>query len=99
VNKGDLVEAIAEENGVSKGRALSMIDSFVRAVTGALSKDGHVTLSGFGTFSTYRRRARSGHNPRTGEAMKIPSRQTVKFVAGTDLKRAVERNYRKSGCP
>ena len=48
-----------------------------------------MTLVGFGTFSKARRKARTGRNPQTGEAIKIKAHNVVKFKAGKKLKEAV----------
>jgi DNA-binding protein HU-beta len=55
----------------------------------ALEAGDKVTLVGFGTFSTYRRPARRGRNPKTGSAIKIDSKHVVKFKSGTRLNREV----------
>jgi DNA-binding protein HU-beta len=50
-----------------------------------------VALIGFGTFSTGKRAARTGRNPRTGATIKISARKVVKFSAGAGLKKAVNK--------
>ena len=92
MNKAELIEAIAKKvSGVSKRSAGDMVDAFIETAEGALRKGGSVTLVGFGTFSTGKRAARIGRNPRTGEAIKIPARKVVKFSAGAGLKKAVNK--------
>ena len=54
-----------------------------------LRKDEQVTLVGFGTFYAGKRGARTGRNPRTGEALKIKAARTPKFRAGKALKDAI----------
>jgi DNA-binding protein HU-beta len=46
-------------------------------------------LIGFGTFKVAKRKARTGRNPKTGEALKIKAKSVPKFVAGKGLKDAV----------
>jgi DNA-binding protein HU-beta len=60
-------------------------------MTASLKKGGKVTLVGFGAFSVTSRKARVGRNPQTGAALKIPARRVPKFVAGAELKKAVNR--------
>ena len=91
MNKADLVELIVAEGNTSKAVALRIIETVTEGITTALKRGNHVTLSGFGTFSTYQRKARNGRNPQTGELIKLPARRTVKFSAGIDLKKAVSR--------
>lgn len=89
MNKAELVDAIAKKAGGSKVMADTMIDAFIDTVTGSLKKGENVTLVGFGTFSQGKRTARSGRNPQTGAAIKIPAVKTAKFSAGAKLKAAV----------
>ena len=90
MNKGELVDHIAEELEVSKALADQMVNSFVNAVYQNVRKDG-VRLAGFGTFSAAKRKARVGRNPQTGEEIKIPARWVPTFKAGTLLKESAER--------
>ena len=59
------------------------------AITEALQKGDAVALSGFGTFATKERAARTGRNPRTGEAIQIAATKVPGFKAGKGLKDAV----------
>ena len=90
MNKGELVEHIAEECEVSKSLADQMVNSFMDAVYQNLRKDG-VRLAGFGNFASAKRKARVGRNPQTGEEIKIPARWVPTFKAGTLLKDAAEK--------
>jgi DNA-binding protein HU-beta len=89
VNKAEIVARIARDCGLSKSDANRAVDALLDHITKALKKNDKVTLVGFGTFDTYRRRARPGVNPRTLSAMKIPARRVARFTAGKDLKKAV----------
>ena len=90
MNKGELIEAIAKDVGVSKKAAGKVLDSTIDAMMGALGKGDRITLVGFGTFSVSTRQARSGRNPKTGEPIKIPASKTVKFKPGNAFKQAVK---------
>jgi DNA-binding protein HU-beta len=89
VNKAQVVARIARDCGISKSEANRALDALIEQVTRALKKGDKVTLVGFGTFDTYRRRARPGVNPRTLSPMKIPGKRVPRFTAGKDLKKAV----------
>jgi len=92
MNKAELIEAIAKKViGVSRKSAGDMVDAFIETAQGALKKGESVALIGFGTFTTGKRAARTGRNPRTGEAIKIPAKKVVKFSAGAGLKKAVNK--------
>ena len=85
MNKADLIEAIGQDAGISKVDAAQALDSFTKRVAQALRKGENVTLVGFGTFSVSQRKARTGRNPQTGEAIKIKAKKVAKFKAGKDL--------------
>jgi DNA-binding protein HU-beta len=91
MNKGDLVEAISEHTGVSKRKSAEAVDSMLKSISLALKNGDHVTLSGFGSFSVYQRKARNGRNPQTGAEIKIRTRRVAKFAAGKDLQKAVSK--------
>ena len=86
MNKTELVDAIAKESGLSKAASEKAVKAFVDVVSKELKKKGKVQLVGFGTFETSKRAARTGRNPQTGEAIKIPAAVVPKFKAGKALK-------------
>lgn len=89
MNKQDLIGAVAEASGLSKTDAGKAVESVFESVTAALKKGDEVRLVGFGTFSVSKRKASTGRNPRTGEAMTIKASSQPKFKAGKGLKDAV----------
>jgi DNA-binding protein HU-beta len=89
VNKTELIEHIANEAEISKAASTRALDALISAVKKTLKKNGSVTLVGFGTFSVGKRAARTGRNPRTGEAIKIKAAKVPKFKPGKGLKDAV----------
>jgi DNA-binding protein HU-beta len=89
VNKQEFIDAVASEVGIAKSAAAETIDAFLVTVTNAVVKGDPVQLIGFGSFSTGARAARTGRNPKTGEALQIAASTTVKFTAGNLFKDAV----------
>ncbi|EEG34678.1 DNA-binding protein HU [Neisseria flavescens NRL30031/H210] len=89
VNKSELIEAIAQEAGISKSAAQKALDATTNAVTNALKNGDTVTLVGFGTFYVGERAERQGRNPKTGEPLTIAAAKTPKFRAGKALKDAL----------
>ena len=89
VNKNDLVAGVASNSGLSKTDAAKAVDAVFDSITSELQGGGDVRLVGFGTFSVTQRRASTGRNPRTGEAIQIPASKQPKFKAGKGLKDAV----------
>ena len=91
MNKADLIERIAVHANINKGQASRAVESIVRCVSNALKRGDRVTLSGFGVFSVYQRKARNGRNPQTGSVIKIKARRVAKFSPGIELKKAVSK--------
>ncbi len=90
MNKQDFVDKIAKRAGVTKREAKESIDTLFEEITKALKKGQRVTFVGFGTFSTRRRKARKGRNPKTGATINIKAKRVPKFSAGKALKNAVK---------
>lgn len=89
MNKGELIEKVARDCDMSKTDADQVLSVILGAITGAITAGEKVTLVGFGTFSVGERPAREGRNPKTGEAIQIPAKKTVRFKAGSKLIDAV----------
>jgi DNA-binding protein HU-beta len=89
MNKGDLIEVVSGDAGLSKAEASRAVDSVIGAITKALKGGRQVSLVGFGTFAVKKRAARTGRNPRTGEAIQIRASKVPGFRAGKALKDAV----------
>jgi DNA-binding protein HU-beta len=90
MTKGELIASVGKEAKISKASAERTINAFTNSVTKALKKGDKLTLTGFGTFSVTKRRARTGRNPQTGREIKIPATKVAKFKAGNLLKSAVK---------
>ena len=89
MNKQDLIAAVADQAGISKADAGKAVEAVFDGITSTLKSGGEVRLVGFGTFSVTKRKASTGRNPRTGEAMTIKASTQPKFKAGNGLKDAV----------
>ena len=89
MNKGEFIDAIADHAELTKADAGRALEAMVAAITNALKAGDTVTLVGFGTFSVRERGARTGRNPRTGEAINIKKSKNPAFKAGKALKDAV----------
>lgn len=91
MNKADLTEILADRAGIPKVRAASYINLLTDAIVEALVQGEKVTLSDFGTFTVSQRRAFSGHNPKNGNVMSVPSRRIPVFRSGKGLKGALNK--------
>ena len=89
MNKSDLIDAMAEDAGITKAAAKKSLESFLGNVEGSLKKGNRVSLVGFGSWSVSKRAAREGRNPQTGKTIQIAAKKVVKFKAGSDLSSSV----------
>ena len=90
MTKGELITSIGKEAKISKASAEKVVNAFTNTVMKALKKGDKLALTGFGTFSVAKRKARAGRNPKTGKEIKIPAMRVAKFKAGNLLKSAVK---------
>jgi DNA-binding protein HU-beta len=91
VTKADLVDAIAKASGCTKKCAAASLEGLLSAIEAALAKGNVVQITGFGTFDTAKRKARTARNPRTGETIKIPATVVPRFRPGAGLKAKVKK--------
>ena len=87
MNKTELVAAVAAKAELSKKDAEAAVKAVIDSVTEALADGDKVALVG---FEVKTRAARTGKNPRTGEAISIPASKVPSFKAGAALKNAVK---------
>jgi DNA-binding protein HU-beta len=90
VTKEDLTEVICKSTGCSKKAGNECLNSLLSEITKSLKTGKDVVLTGFGTFTVSKRKARTGRNPQTGAAIKIPAKTVARFKAGKALKDAVK---------
>ena len=91
MTKIELINAIADQAGLSKKDADAALKAVVNGITDALKKGEKVQLVGFGTFEVRARGERTGRNPRTKETITIPASKAPAFKAGKALKDAVSK--------
>ncbi|HMQ47552.1 MAG TPA: HU family DNA-binding protein [Saprospiraceae bacterium] len=89
MNKGDLINKVAESANLSKAQAGDALNAVLDSISDALKSGDKVTLIGFGTFSVSRREARSGRNPQTGASITIEAKNSVKFKPGKEMNDSV----------
>lgn len=89
MNKGELVDLVADKAGISKKQADAVISATVEAIMETVANGDKVTLVGFGSFEPRHRKAREGRNPKTNEKMQIPATTVPAFSAGKQFKEMV----------
>ncbi|HET8772809.1 MAG TPA: HU family DNA-binding protein [Thermoanaerobaculia bacterium] len=84
--KGDVINVIADEAGISKKEAAAAFDAFVKYISDTCQSSDRCAIPGLGSFSVTERKAREGRNPRTKETITIPASKNVRFKAGKDFR-------------
>ena len=96
MNKVEMTDRLAARTGMNKVAArdaVDAVDSVFATIGEALANGDEVRIAGFGTFAARTRPARTGRNPRTGEAISISASKPPSFKAGKAL-----RDRRQTGC-
>jgi integration host factor subunit beta len=85
--RSQLVEKLCEDHPHLTLREVeSVVSSIFEAITDQLAKGGRIELRGFGAFSTRNRDARTGRNPRTGEAVAVEAKRVPYFKPGKEMR-------------
>ena len=90
MKKSEFVAVVAEKAGLTKKDAEKAMDAVFETVGDVLASGDKLQVSGFGTFETRTRAARTGHNPRTGEEIAIAAATLPAFKPGKALKEKVD---------
>jgi len=85
--RSELIQQLAEENSdLTLPEVERIVDIFFSEITEQLAQGGRVELRGFGAFTTRSRDARTGRNPRTGEAVPIEAKKVPFFKPGKEIR-------------
>ena len=94
MNKVEMADRLAARTSMNKTAARDAVDSVLAVIGEALADGDEVRIAGFGTFAARTRPARTGRNPRTGEAISISASKSPSFKAGKALRDAVDADRR-----
>ena len=87
MTKSDLIARLAEINPhLSRQDVERIVTTIFEEISDALAQGNRVELRGFGAFSVKRRDARTGRNPRTGEAVDVDEKHVPFFKTGKLLR-------------
>ena len=90
VTRDVLAKQLADRAEITVSAARDEVRWFFETIATSLEKGDEVRIHGFGNFRTAQRGARMGHNPRTGETVKVPARRVVRFSPSTSLSTALK---------
>ena len=88
--RSELLQKLAQDNPELRAQEVEqVVDIFFEEIAQRLAEGGRIELRGFGAFSTREREARTGRNPRTGEAVDVPAKRVPSFKPGPDMRNAL----------
>mgnify|MGYP000315435768 FL=1 len=88
--RSELLQKLARDNPELRAQEIEqVVDIFFEEIAQRLAEGGRVELRGFGAFSTRERDARTGRNPRTGEAVDVPAKRVPYFKPGKEMRNAL----------
>lgn len=90
MNKVALAEEINKVLNTSKAEAERVVEALFDSIISSLKRGEEVSVAGFGKFSVKMRKAREARNPKTGETVKVPASNAVKFSVAKALKEGVK---------
>jgi len=85
-----LIEALKNQEGLTKAEAAKVVEIFFSAMTEALAKDDRVEIRGLCSFYVKKYKAYTGRNPKTGETAMVKPKKLPFFKAGRELKDRVD---------
>jgi len=91
MNKSQLIEALAKEEGLTIKKAEMVINNVFESIEEALVDDDRVEIRGWGSFKVKHYRGYMGRNPKTGEAIRVGEKRLPFFKVGKELKERADR--------
>ena len=89
MNKSELVEALANENGLTYKRAEEIINLIFDSMADALNDGGRIEIRGFGSFVVKDYKSYMGRNPKTGEVIEVLPKRLPFFKVGKEVRERV----------
>jgi DNA-binding protein HU-beta len=86
MTKTELIDSVSSKADLPRGTAERIVNGIFDDIVAALKGGDKVNISGFGTFQVSNRKARTGRNPKTGEAIQIEASRSAKFKPGKSFK-------------
>ena len=91
MTKADLIDALAEQAGLTKVEAEKVVETIFDRIADALAKGDKVEVRGFGSFRIRHRQPRIGRNPKVGTAVEVPAKRVPHFKVGKELQEAINK--------
>lgn len=91
MNKSQLIERIAKEEGITIKNAASVVNVVFDSMSDSLAKGDRVEIRGFGSFKVKSYNSYQGRNPKTGEIIQVKEKKLPYFKVGKEMKERVDR--------
>ena len=90
MTKSEIIRVIASKQpNLSKVDVEAAVNCIFNSIDEELARGGRIEIRGFGTFSVRQHNAKMGRNPRIGETVSIPRKNSVHFKPGSELRERV----------
>ena len=89
MTKSELIERVAQESGLTKGRAEMVVNTIFDSMTAALIAGDGIEIRGFGSFTVRQYKSYEGRNPRTGDVVHVAPKRLPFFKVGKELRERV----------
>lgn len=89
MTKRDIVLKISGSTGIKQTLVKKVVQKTFDTIFDALKDKQRIEIRNFGIFYLKKRKKRIGRNPKTGQVVPIPERNTVLFKPGLEMKRAI----------
>jgi integration host factor subunit beta len=90
MNKSQLIERIAKEDGITIKNAANVVNVVFDSMADSLSKGDRVEIRGFGSFKVKSYNSYQGRNPKTGEIIQVREKKLPYFKVGKEMKERVD---------
>ena len=91
MNRSDLIEALKDQESLSRKAAEKIVDTFFGTISNTITSGDRVEIRGFGSFTVKKYKAYVGRNPKSGQKISVPPKKLPFFKVGKELKETVDR--------
>ena len=90
MTKSELIEVLTGSQGHLKSEDVDLgVKALLDMMGNALASGQRIEVRGFGSFSLHYRPARTGRNPKTGDAVALRGKHVPHFKPGKELRERV----------
>lgn len=89
MTKSELIELVAQEANLTRGRSELVINTLFDAMVEALQRDEGIEIRGFGSFTVRQYPGYEGRNPRTGDRVSVSPKRLPRFKVGKELRKRI----------